>query len=327
MTIWIGVDEAGYGPNLGPLLISATVWQTDVATGDELFDRVRQDLAALPGVDGRASRVPLIGDSKQVYHPARGIAGLERGVLGALRTISTSEQTLVTPDSWRTIWSRFDPNSMPWLQTIPWYCCYDSAVPIDATMAELDSVGEQLARSFQHHRVVLRTIRSKTIFPEQFNRDVQRWGSKGAALTRWTLQLVSDLLAEFAEPSVMVRCDKHGARNRYGPLLQMAFPDPWIEVQLESASESAYRWRSAGHRVDIRFTVRGERFLPTALASMASKLLRELAMRAFNAYWAERVADLRRTAGYPVDARRFYAQIAPALRQLAIPEKHLWRDK
>ena len=27
MTYLIGTDEAGYGPNLGPLVISATVWQ------------------------------------------------------------------------------------------------------------------------------------------------------------------------------------------------------------------------------------------------------------------------------------------------------------
>ncbi len=30
----IGTDEAGYGPNLGPLVISATLWETP----DELDD-------------------------------------------------------------------------------------------------------------------------------------------------------------------------------------------------------------------------------------------------------------------------------------------------
>ena len=38
---------------------------------------------------------------------------------------------------------------------------------------------------------------------------------------------------------------------------------------------------------------------------MASKYLRELAMHALNDFWRQHVADLRPTAGYPVDALRF----------------------
>ncbi len=29
MTFLIGTDEAGYGPNYGPLVVSATVWEID----------------------------------------------------------------------------------------------------------------------------------------------------------------------------------------------------------------------------------------------------------------------------------------------------------
>ena len=47
--------------------------------------------------------------------------------------------------------------------------------------------------------------------------------------------------------------------------------------------------------------------MPAALASMTSKYLRELAMRAFNEFWCGRVHDLAPTAGYPRDARRFFA--------------------
>jgi len=65
--------------------------------------------------------------------------------------------------------------------------------------------------------------------------------------------------------------------------------------------------------------------LPTALASMTAKYFRELAMRAFNHFWAAAVPNLRPTAGYPVDARRFKADIAKVQKKLGIQDHCLWR--
>jgi hypothetical protein len=75
------------------------------------------------------------------------------------------------------------------------------------------------------------------------------------------------------------------------------------------------------------FSVAGERALPTALASMFSKYLRELAMRAFNEFWQGRVDQLRPTAGYPTDARRFKQAILPVQKSLGIQDRHLWRAR
>ena len=73
--------------------------------------------------------------------------------------------------------------------------------------------------------------------------------------------------------------------------------------------------------------MQGERFLPTALASMTAKYLRELSMRAFNKFWSVHVPDLRPTAGYPKDAHRFYKDIRTAQRKLGIDDHALWRQK
>ena len=54
-------------------------------------------------------------------------------------------------------------------------------------------------------------------------------------------------------------------------------------------------------------------------------ILRELAMRAFNAFWTAHQPGLKPTAGYPVDARRFRAEIATKLDELAIDSHLLWR--
>ena len=120
-------------------------------------------------------------------------------------------------------------------------------------------------------------------------------------------------------------CDKHGGRNRYRALLEEHFPDDFIEVRAEGPRQSVYRFGPADRRVEVSFRVGAEACLPAALASMASKYLRELAMLAINDFWRRRVPQLRPTAGYPADAKRFRADIAESVRALDIPERVLWR--
>ncbi len=120
-------------------------------------------------------------------------------------------------------------------------------------------------------------------------------------------------------------CDKHGGRNYYGPLLQQRFPETLIEVRGESRARSVYRWRRGEQNVEAHFCAGGERHLPVALASMVSKYLREVAMLAFNRFWSLKLPDLRPTAGYPTDARRFRREIAQAQREMGLEDGVLWR--
>jgi hypothetical protein len=124
-----------------------------------------------------------------------------------------------------------------------------------------------------------------------------------------------------------VVCDKHGARNRYNHLLQQEFPDWLVEVHCEGAARSVYRWGPHDERVEVQFRVGGESFLPAALASMTSKYLREVAMRAFNDFWCARVENLAPTAGYPGDSRRFHTQIRETQLAMGIADAILWRER
>ena len=128
------------------------------------------------------------------------------------------------------------------------------------------------------------------------------------------------------EPTWIV-CDKHGGRNRYGPLLQQRFPETLIEVRQESRARSVYRWRHDGQAVEAHFCARGDRHLSVALASMVSKYFREVAMLAFNSFWRERLPKLRPTAGYPRDSRRFRRDIAQAQRELGLEDAVMWRER
>ena len=64
MGLLIGTDEAGYGPNLGPLVVAATIWRTS-----EGADGVR--LRAGPRSHGGIRRHDLISDKywKVETHP------------------------------------------------------------------------------------------------------------------------------------------------------------------------------------------------------------------------------------------------------------------
>jgi hypothetical protein len=156
---------------------------------------------------------------------------------------------------------------------------------------------------------------------------MDRCESKGAALSHWTLQLVARMIEPLGDSPISILCDKHGGRDRYLPLLMNCFADRFIEIVGEGRLKSVYRFGPPQHRVEIAFQAKGESHLPTALASMASKYLRELAMHAFNSFWRRRLVNLRPTAGYPVDARRFKADIAATQRSLDIDDTILWRKK
>ena len=320
MAYLMGTDEAGYGPNLGPLVISATVWRVpDESFDADLYERLSDVICRLPERGGEP-RVAM-ADSKQLYSSGGGVAMLERGVLAALGVTDES------PRHWRDVWRLLAPDSVAQLDAQPWFAGYDAPIPRDAAGDEIDGQRERLAAGLRDAGVSLMRLRAAAIFPQQFNELVDRHGNKATALSHVTLTLLRDLLAPLGDEPLLIHCDKHGGRNKYGPLLQEIFPDFLVEVRHEGRASSVYRWGPPRRRVEIRFVAKGESFLPSALASMVSKYLRELAMRPFNDFWCGRVANLQPTAGYPVDAARFRSEIRTAQTELGIADHVLWRKR
>ena len=66
--------------------------------------------------------------------------------------------------------------------------------------------------------------------------------------------------------------------------------------------------------------------LPAALASMTAKLVRELHMARLNRFFGARIPDLKPTAGYVQDGRRFVQEVDPLLRKLKLDEHQLIRS-
>jgi hypothetical protein len=170
----------------------------------------------------------------------------------------------------------------------------------------------------------------RIVSPPRFNRVVAESGSKATVLAQGLVELLGatrDHLPWDDEP-VLFLCDQLGGRNYYAALLQAAFPDGWVLAERESAGESRYRVMDVGREVRVVFRPRADGgSVSVALASMLCKYLREVCMRQFNRFWAQHVPDLKPTAGYPGDAKRFLEAIRPAMAKLGIAEETVWRVK
>jgi hypothetical protein len=325
MRLFLGTDEAGYGPNLGPLVIGASAWQApDKVTPQSLYAALEAVVCSGPAPAG--DRRLAIGDSKQLYKPGNGLAALERGVLTALAMLDRPVKR------WRELWPCLDPRLNGNWQAAPWHREYDEPLPTDATAADLADLVGNVSRGCQDRDIRLVGLQATVLSPGEFNAELSRCGNKAEVLSLATLGLARRMLEALSATQcsgerVQVLCDRHGGRAHYAAVLQHVFPEELVRVRQESAELSAYELTFEGRQVEFRFLVGGECMLPTALASMTAKYARELAMRPFNAFWQRQVPGLRATAGYPVDARRFRSEIRAAQQRLAIADCELWRER
>lgn len=318
MAYLIGTDEAGYGPNLGPLLVGISVWRVpDDAWQECLYQRLRELFTS----DPRDRQRMVIADSKKLFKPPGGFARLQHAVHAALA------QLRGMPETWHDLWRLACPESADSMSHIPWYKNYAGSNLAQANVSELAPRIETWKTQTQSVGVELIELRAAAVFAHELNRGIRETGNKSTVLSITTLDLISQALRNLPPQATRIVCDKHGGRNYYAGLLQSRFAGNLVRVVCEGPEESSYSMGTAKCPVEITFRVGGESFLPSALASMLAKYLREQAMEAFNAYWCEQIPGLNRTAGYPLDAKRFKAQIHDRQRELGIDDDLIWRNR
>ena len=123
-------------------------------------------------------------------------------------------------------------------------------------------------------------------------------------------------------------CDRQGGRTSYGPLLRAMFEDWQVDVMKEQDGFGEYAMRRRGHVSRVIFMEKSEQAnLPTALASMMCKYLRERLMDRLSRYWTSRVPGLKETAGYWTDGLRFMSDIGPYCVENGIDTKRMVRTR
>jgi hypothetical protein len=323
MTLLIGTDEAGYGPNLGPLVVAASAWR--LPTADDAADR----LTRLATEIGRATGLgrPPWADSKQLFKPGGGLGAIERGVLAALA--STGQASPVKPASHRipsdgAALSERLGIEIPVAITPPeWPRLTAMSIPVAASHESLAALDTAVATMLPRHGVQLVAIACRLLPPAAFNALLDSGLNKSDILSKTTLELAADLRGLAPGEPAVVWCDRHGGRKSYAALVGRHFAAPLVRTLVETAATSVYEIPAADVRIE--FTVGGEARVPVALSSMTAKYLRELAMDAFNAHWTALEPGLRPTAGYPLDARRWREEAAAVLARCGLPPDCLWR--
>ena len=324
--ILIGTDEAGYGPNLGPLTVAATAWH--LPDGVEPLDLWEELKSVLTSAPERGDQRLFVADSKKVFSPGEGLESLEVAVLAFLTLINVDTASIDQVCRAISMPSQVAPFSHAY-QAEPWNTTPGLTLPVDSSEDHISEWVATLNAELAKRGIRLLGIRARIMFPEEFNQLVAQTDSKGVVLSNATLQLVRDLAdacaadAELSEKATLVVCDKHGGRNRYDELISQHFDDQFVFRLEESREKSRYRMGS----MDFCFRTKAEEFLPVALASMVAKYTREVLMHQFNHFWATHIPGLKPTQGYPLDAKRFREDITPRIQSLNIPMEQLWRSR
>ena len=307
------MDEAGYGPNLGPLVVTVTRWTTPGSPDEcEFYELLRDAIA----VDGHADWSRLhVADSKQVYTGNHGFESLETSALALLRCLGDSPATFLQ------LWQQLDPDFEAQSAFRPEWYAADLELPLRACPKKIDALASQLRDCLCDCRMSLDAIHSDIVVEPRFNQLTSEYNSKGLALSRIGFRLLRRAWGPEHSEAVLIIGDKHGGRNRYDDLLAEVLDGEMIFRVEESRSISRYRV----NRTEFRFQVGGEEHLPVAAASIISKYVRELAMEQLNRFWNQYCPDVRPTKGYPNDARRFREEIQAAVTKLQIDELRYWR--
>jgi hypothetical protein len=335
-----GIDEAGYGPMLGPLCVGMAVFRVPMIdlqgtpAVPDLWSLLDKAICREPGRSGATDahgRV-AIADSKQLKlsnsvkatHP---LVHLERGVLAFVRALS-GQLPANDLDLFRAL-GVLDAMSDMFPAS---HSCYGGdaiALPLSQTTGELSISTARVAAALAPADVELRALRCRAVAEPEFNRIMKDAGNKSAVTIATLTEHLRSFWAlaqeEAADTKLGVVCDRLGGRSSYAPILEAALPGSRADIVEQTDDRSRYLLhitdaRGQPRRIGVAFLTEGEKgHLPVALASMAAKLVRELSMMRFNRYWSARAAEaglseLKPTAGYVQDGRRWLADAKALLK-------------
>jgi ribonuclease HII len=319
MLVYGGIDEAGYGPMFGPLCVGSCVLvlkDHDPADGapdiwdmlDHIICRKRKD----------AKSKIAVNDSKQLKSNAKkkALTHLERGVFAFMSAMGIEPPTCDT-DFFNEL--HCTPANFPWYGSI-------TNLPIgnDVNMLRIDC--SRLRSALDTANISCEHMECTAVDVEKYNERTAH-ATKSALNFSIAMQHANRIVQKFPTEHPRLMIDRHGGKIKYRNDLQLFWPEAKIQVLIENPSMSRYRLNINGKLATMTFASKSdERHMPAALASMIAKYTRELQMLRFNRYFIDRMPELKPTAGYVQDGRRFLQEIEPILAQNGIKRELLVRS-
>lgn len=313
MNCLAGIDEAGLGPILGPLVVAGCALSGP--EGSDPWQLLHKHVSRRSFQKGKVR----VADSKKVNQGAHGLRHLEATALCF----------------WAVLHGDLPTDLASWLDALgcdraalrrcPWYEHLDLRLPREEDADWLRLHAELVARQMRRAEVAMRTIAVRPVDVEEWNGLIEDTDNKSRAHFRAYAEVLDRLLLALPGSGHLV-ADRCGGRMHYAADLRKLRPDLPLTIVREEPATSIYRLGSGEQTVTVTFAEKGEdRSFPTALASCFAKYVRELMVHVLNDWFCARVPGLKRTAGYYVDGHRFLADLEPHWQTLALPRERLVR--
>ena len=314
MATLVGIDEAGYGPVLGPLVVAAAVFEVpDRLAVADLWDTLASGVAHRGRKDGRL----WIDDSKKVYQGERRLERLEENVLAAC--------PLDLPAGFHAFTQWLGVPAEHVTDDEPWHSAAFPPLPLAAEAGRIAELRASWRGALDSTGVRFLGGTAALAQPWRFNRLVAATDNKADVLWGLAMDVLERVRGASGGTDLEIVMDKHGGRTYYAAPLGASFLVP-VRVLAESAASSRYRVETVtGQALQFEIRERADgASLPAALASMIAKYVREVCMAQFNRYWQGRAAEVAPTAGYWEDYQRWAGELRPLLETLDLrPEQYI----
>lgn len=221
-----GIDEAGYGPLLGPLVVSAAAFRfpepldiTDITPAQKLWTRLAAAVVSKPSVK---SGKLMIADSKVVHRLSEGDRHLERAVLAMQRLIPGAGDR---PEYWNDLLARLsisragtpEPSAaLPWKSNL--------AIPAFSENGTITIAANMLQGAIRSGNTPPAGLWARVLDVPEYNRMVSATNNKASVLTSITMMHARNLHDRFHESDLLLFVDKQGGRDNYTRLLINTFP-------------------------------------------------------------------------------------------------------
>ncbi len=357
MAILVGIDEAGYGPILGPMVVSSTAFT--------IPDRhLKSDLYSLlaNAVTTKKSRLAgrvLITDSKKAYSKSAGIGHLRRTVLAALAAGASGGGGASSPGADQSAPNHHPATTAELLEALCPQCCLRlgeypwyqklAETPLGADPDDIHIAAAVLKNTLAANDMNVLGINACCLDVGHYNTMVSAVKNKATVLFTAVSTLIKQAFDNtYSSPNpdtppmwhhdrggrdpdsaiLQIIIDRQGGRVNYRNTLARMFPDMQIKIVRQDTAISSYELTQGQKKMRLHFAVKADSLhLPVALASMTSKYIRELLIGSLNSYFLTHCTDLKPTAGYWKDGLRFIEDIKGNLPNLKYDSEKLIRSR
>ncbi len=317
MITYLGLDESGLGPMLGPLVCASSVFQLDAFENDDHF---ATKIAGVVSWKEKKKGKLFVGDSKKVYTPSKGLKDLETSALSFYFLLHE-------PVTFKEMLEQSHPGLVARLEQLPWYQG-DFPLPIERDRDYILMQRDLLAKALETAGIRFAGYDLRLFSEAEFNQAVDRLENKGLVNFESFASIVKARYG-WTTGTLLCALDRQGGRESYKELLEPLFTEGEKILGREmTEARSLYEVRGERCHAFLSFEVEGDdKRFAIGLASIFAKYVREGCMKLFNQYWQEKAPGIRPTAGYATDARRFLTDLATRPEEFGITRERLVRKR